>query len=83
NSWHWLVVMIFGVSVLLIFRCLLYFPRLDQDKYLRWVFVLFCVLLFMILGHLYGWAILLLQCAAFTLFSFRYYRYEPQYEQVQ
>lgn len=83
NSWHWLVLMIFGVSVLLMFRCLLYFPRLDQDKYLRWVFLLFCVLLFMILGHLYVWAILALQCAAFTLFSVRYYRYEPQYEQVQ
>ena len=83
NSWHWLMLIIFSVSVLLMFRCLLYFPRLDQDKYLRWVFVLFCVLLFMTLGHLYGWAILLLQCAAFTLFAARYYRYEPQYEQVQ
>ena len=83
NSWHWLMLMVFGVSVLLMFRCLLYFPRLDQDKYLRWVFLLFCVLLFMILGHLYAWAILALQCTAFMLFAARYYRYEPQYEQVQ
>lgn len=83
NGWHWAMLMVFAVSVLLMFRCLLYFPRLDQDKYLRWVFVLCCVLLFMILGHVYGWAILLLQCAAFILFTARYYRYEPHYEQVQ
>jgi len=83
SSWHWLLIILFAISVLLMFRCLLYFPRLDQDKYLRWVFIIFCVLLFMILGHLYTWAILLLQGVAFTLFALRYYRYEPQYEQVQ
>lgn len=83
NAWHWTMLMIFAISVLQLFRCVLYFPRLDQDKYLRWVFVMFCVLLFMCLGHVYGWAILLVQCVAFTLFITRYYRYEPQYEQVQ
>lgn len=83
NKWHWIMLIVFGVSVLLMFRCLLYFPRLDQDKYLRWVFLLLCTLLFMILAHLYGWAILALQCTAFLLFAVRYYRYEPQYEQVQ
>jgi hypothetical protein len=83
SSWHWALLLAFSLSVLLACRSLLYFPRLDQDKYLRWVFLLFCVLLFMILGHVYGWAVLLLQCFAYPLFAIRYYRYEPDYEQVQ
>ncbi|HEU4553137.1 MAG TPA: hypothetical protein VFS25_09890 [Chitinophaga sp.] len=83
NSWHWLLLGAFGASVLPLFRCLLYFPRLDQDKYLRWVFLIFCALLFMTLGYLYAWAVLCTQALAFALFAGRYYRYEPMYEQVQ
>lgn len=83
NSWHWLLLVAFGASLLPLFRCLLYFPRLDQDKYLRWVFLVFCVLLFMTLGYLYSWAIVGMQVAAFVLFTGRFYKYEPMYEQVQ
>ena len=77
SAWHWALLAVFGVSVLLLFRCLLYFPRLNQDRYLRGVFITGCVLLFMILGHMYGQAILGMQAVATVLFATRYYRYEP------
>ncbi len=83
SAWHWLLMIALAVSLLPLFRCLLYFPRLDQDKYLRWVFLIFCALLFTTLGYLYIEAIIATQVAAFVLFIIRYYRYEPHYEQVQ
>lgn len=81
--WDILLFMAFGGSLLLLFHGILLFPRLDQDKYLRWVLALFCVLLFLVLGYLYWPAVTGMQLIAACLFAGRYYRYEPEYEKSE
>jgi hypothetical protein len=72
-----------SVSMLVMWRMLLYFPRLDQDKYFRWVLIVVVVSLFMILGYLYWYLVIGLQVLAFVIFSMRYYKYEPPLAEVQ
>lgn len=72
-----------GVSMLVMWRTLLYFPRLDQDKYFRWVLISIVISLFMILGYLYWYLVIGLQVLAFVIFSMRYYKYEPPLAEVQ
>ncbi|UPK71580.1 hypothetical protein [Chitinophaga filiformis] len=79
---HLIMLLATGVSVLMLLRSLLYFPRMDQDKYLRWVLIIFVSLLFLGLARLYWYGIALLQVPAFTIFYNRYYRYEAPLEKV-
>jgi len=72
-----------SVSMLVMWRMLLYFPRLDQDKYFRWVLISIVIALFMILGYLYWYLVIGVQVLAFTIFSLRYYKYEPPLAEVQ
>lgn len=80
---HLLLFVVCSVSLLLIWRSLLYFPRLDQDKYFRWVFIISVVTLFLVLAHYYWYAVILLQAPAFCIFYYRYYRYEAPLEQME
>jgi len=79
---HWLLLIVTGVAALTLLRCLLYFPRLDQDKYFRWVLILIAGLLFLGLARLYWYSILLLLMPAYIIFHYRYYRYEAPLENV-
>lgn len=72
-----------SVSMLVMWRMLLYFPGLDQDKYFRWVLISIVIALFTILGYLYWYLVIGLQVLAFTIFSLRYYKYEPPLAEVQ
>jgi len=83
SNWDWLLMIVLAISALALFRAILYFASLDQDRYLRWVFIIFCALLFTTLAYWYIGAIIAIQLLAFGIFAIRYYRYEPQYEQVQ
>lgn len=77
------LVFITGISVLMLMRSILYFPRLNQDKYYRWVFVIIVAILFLTLAHLYWYAVILLQIIAFIIFCYRYYRYEAPLQEIQ
>ena len=72
-----------SVSMLVMWRKLLYFSKLDQDKYFRWVLISVVVALFMILGYWYWYLVIALQVLAYTIFSIRYYKYEPPLAEVQ
>ncbi|MFB6454477.1 hypothetical protein ACE38W_04330 [Chitinophaga sp. Hz27] len=69
-----------GISLLLIFRVLLYFPKMNAEIHFRWILVISFVLLFMILGYLTWYAIVLLQLIAALTFFKKYRRYEPWLE---
>ena len=79
---HLIMLVATGVSVLMLLRSLLYFPRMDQDRYFRWVLIIIVTLLFLGLARLYWYGIILLQVPAFTIFYNRYYRYEAPLEKV-
>ena len=79
---HIIMLVATGLSVLMLLRSLLYFPRMDQDKYFRWVLIIIVTLLFLGLARLYWYGIILLQAPAFTIFYNRYYRYEAPLEKV-
>jgi hypothetical protein len=72
-----------SVSMLLLWRKLLYFSKLDQDKYFRWVLISIVIALFMILAYWYWYLVIALQLLAFAIFSMRYYRYEPPLADIQ
>jgi hypothetical protein len=82
TSLHWGMLVMTGLSLLMLFRSLLYLPRIDQDKYFRWVLIIVVVILFMGLAGLYWYGILLLQAMALFIFRYRYYRYEAPLEKV-
>lgn len=66
-----------AVSLLVLFRCLLYFSKVDAEIHLRYVLLISFVVLFMILGK-YEWpAVLLLQTASAIVFLAKYRTYEP------
>ena len=79
---HLIMLVVTGVSVLMLLRSLLYFPRMDQDRYFRWVLIIIVGLLFLGLARLYWYGIILLQIPAYTIFYNRYYRYEAPLEKV-
>lgn len=71
-----------ALSLLLLFRCLLYFPRMNPEVHVRYTMLTSFIVLFMILGH-YEWlAILLLQIAAAVIFFRKYRSYEPYIEEA-
>ncbi|CAL1516954.1 hypothetical protein [Chitinophaga sp. MM2321] len=70
-----------ALSLMVFFRSLLYFPKMDPEIHVRYVLITSFVVLFMILGR-YEWpAILLLQTASAIIFFKKYRRYEPFIEQ--
>lgn len=78
-----LLFMCISVSMLLLWRKLLYFSKLDQDKYFRWVLISIVVALFMILAYWYWYVVIAAQVLAFVIFRLRYYRYEPPLAEIQ
>lgn len=79
---HWLMLILTGLSLMTLFRSLLYLPNIDQDKYFRWVLIIIVIILFMGLARWYWYGILLLQSLALVIFCYRYYRYEAPLEKV-
>lgn len=66
-----------AISLLVLFRSLLYFSKMDAEIHLRYVLLISFVTLFMILGK-YEWpAVLLLQTASAIIFLSKYRTYEP------
>lgn len=71
------LIILAGISLLQLFRSLLYFPRLDPDKHIRWILGIAFAALFLVLGN-YGWAMTVgVQLAALLIFCRRYGKYEP------
>ncbi|MBC9930374.1 hypothetical protein [Chitinophaga qingshengii] len=81
TSWlSLLTVFCMALSLLMFFRSLLYFPKMNNELHVRYVLITCFVVLFMILGH-YEWlAILLLQALSAIVFFRQYRRYEPYIE---
>lgn len=69
-----------GISMLILFRVLLYFPRMNAEVHLRWILVISFVMLFMILGDVTWWAILGLHVLAAGIFFRKFWAYEPWLE---
>ncbi|NLU91772.1 hypothetical protein [Chitinophaga sp. Ak27] len=66
-----------ALSLLILFRCLLYFSKMNPEIHVRYTMLTSFIVLFMILGH-YEWpAILLLQAASAIIFFKKYRSYEP------
>lgn len=77
SPWGLLACFAIAISLLVLFRCLLYFPKIDPEIHLRYVLLISFVVLFMILGK-YEWpAVLLLQTASAIIFFRKYRTYEP------
>lgn len=70
-------ILFFAHSLLLLFRCLMYFPRFNPDLHLRWVLAVSFVVLFLVLGYWYLLTALVLQLVALWVFIRRYDKYEP------
>lgn len=83
NAQHLPLFIAYSLSALLLLRSLLYFPSLDQDKYFRWVLLIFAALLFLTLGHCYWQALAVTWAAAYGIFALRYYRYEAPLEEIE
>ncbi|WP_160717984.1 hypothetical protein [Chitinophaga solisilvae] len=76
------LVMVFALafSLLVLFRCLLFYPKINPEIQVRYVLLISFVVLFMVLGR-YEWpAIILLQIAAAVIFFRKYRSYEPYIE---
>lgn len=66
--------LLFGLSVVLLFHSLLYWMGLNMDKYLQYVMGLFMVLFFVILYRQIGALVLLNGVVAYLFFYNNYYR---------
>ncbi|ASZ11604.1 hypothetical protein CK934_11855 [Chitinophaga sp. MD30] len=83
NTWRFagvlplLGILFFAHSLLLLFRCLMYFPRFNPDLHLRWALAVSFVVLFLVLGYWYLLTALVLQLVALWIFIRRYDKYEP------
>ncbi len=76
RSFDLLTIFATQLSLLILFRCLLYFPRLHPELFVRYVLIISFAELFLILSW-YQWpAILILQGAAGIIFFTRYRKYE-------
>ncbi|MGO4293752.1 hypothetical protein [Chitinophaga sp. RAB17] len=76
------LITVFGtaLSLLILFRTLLFFPKMNPEVHVRYTLLTSFIVLFMILGH-YEWpAILLLQAASAIIFFKKYRQYEPYIE---
>ena len=69
-----------ALSLLILFRSMLFFPKMNPEVHVRYTMLTSFIVLFMILGH-YEWpAILLLQAASAIIFFKKYRSYEPYIE---
>ncbi|MCJ8209548.1 hypothetical protein MUY27_07495 [Mucilaginibacter sp. RS28] len=69
--------MLFPLSSILLFHCLLYRLGLDMERYMQWVLGLFIVIFWIMMFKVLVAAIVLNLLAAFLLFYFNYYRSFP------
>jgi hypothetical protein len=66
-----------ALSLLILFRTILFFPKMNPEVHVRYTMLTSFIVLFMILGH-YEWpAVLLLQAASAIIFFKKYRQYEP------
>ncbi|MDN3548337.1 hypothetical protein [Mucilaginibacter aquaedulcis] len=65
-----------GLSIIMLFHCLLYWFGLNMDRYLQWIMGLFIVLFWVIMFHLLWILIPLNFTIAFLFFYYNYYRCE-------
>lgn len=75
-----LMVFCLALSLLMFFRSLLYFPKMNNELHVRYVLLTCFVVLFMVLGHDEWLAILLLQALSAIVFFAKYRTYEPYIE---
>jgi hypothetical protein len=69
-----------ALSLLVLFRVLLYFPKMNPEIHVRYTLLTSFIVLFMVLGH-YEWlAIALLQAASAIIFFKKYREYAPYIE---
>ena len=69
--------LLFGLSVLMLFHCLIYQIGLDMDKYLQWIMGAF-ILLFWLIMYRVLWVLVPLNlAAAYLIFYKRYYLASP------
>ncbi|MBO9733076.1 MAG: hypothetical protein J7623_30830 [Chitinophaga sp.] len=69
-----------ALSLLILFRVLLFFPKMNPEVHVRYTLLTSFIVLFMVLGN-YEWpAILLLQAASAIIFFKKYRQYEPYIE---
>jgi hypothetical protein len=69
-----------ALSLLVLFRVLLYFPKMNPEIHVRYTLLTSFIVLFMVLGH-YEWlAIALLQAASAIIFFKKYRQYAPYIE---
>lgn len=69
-----------AVSMLLLFRCLLYFPKMNAEIHMRYVLLACFVVLFMMLGG-YAWlAVAVMLPVSAALFFYLFRRYETYVE---
>lgn len=69
-----------ALSLLILFRTMLFFPKMNPEVHVRYTMLTSFIVLFMILGH-YEWlAIGLLQAASAIIFFKKYRQYEPYIE---
>ncbi|RAJ83366.1 hypothetical protein CLV59_103333 [Chitinophaga dinghuensis] len=69
-----------GMTMLLLFRVLLYFPRMNAEVHLRWILLIAFVVLFMILGGALWYAVAGMQLVAALIFFRKFREYEPWIE---
>ncbi|WP_212002768.1 hypothetical protein [Chitinophaga sp. HK235] len=75
-----LMVFCMALSLLMFFRTLLYFPKINNEIHVRYVLLTCFVVLFLILGHREWIAILLLLLMSAIIFFKKYRKYEPYIE---
>lgn len=69
-----------ALSLLILFRVLLFFPKMNPEVHVRYTLLTSFIVLFMVLGN-YEWpAVLLLQVASAIIFFKKYRQYEPYIE---
>ncbi|RPD38607.1 hypothetical protein [Chitinophaga barathri] len=70
-----------AMSMLLLFRCLLYFPKMNAEIHMRYVLLSSFVTLFLVLGG-YGWlAVAVMLPASLALFLYLFRSYETYVDQ--
>lgn len=80
TPWGLLTVFCTALSLLILFRVMLFFPKMNPEKHVRNTMLTSFIVLFLVLGH-YEWpAILLLQTASAIIFFAKYRQYEPYIE---
>lgn len=80
TPWGLITVFCTALSLLILFRTLLFFPKMNPEVHVRYTMLTSFIVLFMVLGH-YEWpAVLLLQTASAIIFFTKYRSYEPYIE---